>query len=83
MRICFSYASHCDEKENVARLPAALQNAEARSLKGFVALLWSGALAQYVPSLGLMNRKLPFGLAETGLCYRRAEGHHDSDASGW
>lgn len=30
--------------------------------------LFPGALEQFVPSLELMNRKLPFGLAETGLC---------------
>uniref|UniRef100_A0A3B1IUT8 DNA polymerase gamma 2, accessory subunit n=1 Tax=Astyanax mexicanus TaxID=7994 RepID=A0A3B1IUT8_ASTMX len=32
--------------------------------------LLQGALLQYIPSLMLMNRKLPFGLAETGFCYR-------------
>ncbi|XP_029289539.1 DNA polymerase subunit gamma-2, mitochondrial [Cottoperca gobio] len=35
-----------------------------------------GALEQFVPSLELVNRKLPFGLAETGLCF------HPSDGSG-
>ncbi|XP_060774930.1 DNA polymerase subunit gamma-2, mitochondrial isoform X1 [Neoarius graeffei] len=39
--------------------------------------LLQGALAQYVPSLELVNRKLPFGLAETGLCYRPED--NDSD----
>ncbi|KAF5897777.1 DNA polymerase subunit gamma-2, mitochondrial, partial [Clarias magur] len=39
------------------------------------------ALAQYIPSLELMNRKLPFGLAETGLCYQ-PEDYDDSDAIG-
>lgn len=29
-----------------------------------------GALEQFVPSLELVNRKLPFGLAETGLCFQ-------------
>ncbi|XP_061584779.1 DNA polymerase subunit gamma-2, mitochondrial-like [Cololabis saira] len=29
-----------------------------------------GALEQFVPSLELAGRKLPFGLAETGLCFR-------------
>lgn len=47
----------------------------------FFALGWTGALTQYIPSLELMNRKLPFGLAETGLCYRPEE--DDSDAIGW
>ncbi|MCI4375728.1 hypothetical protein PGIGA_G00113170 [Pangasianodon gigas] len=42
--------------------------------------LLQGALAQYVPSLELTNRKLPFGLAETGLCYRPED--DDSDAIG-
>ncbi|XP_066521441.1 DNA polymerase subunit gamma-2 [Hoplias malabaricus] len=32
--------------------------------------LLHGALEQYVPSLQLINRKLPFGLAETGVCFR-------------
>lgn len=32
-----------------------------------------GALEQYVVSLELVNRKLPFGLAETGLCYQLPE----------
>ncbi|XP_069050727.1 DNA polymerase subunit gamma-2 isoform X2 [Lepisosteus oculatus] len=40
--------------------------------------LLEGALDQYVPSLELVNRKLPFGLAETGVCYQpvvaRSEG---------
>ncbi|KAM3864724.1 DNA polymerase subunit gamma-2 [Diretmus argenteus] len=33
-----------------------------------------GALEQYVPSLELVNRKLPFGLAETGLCFQPSDG---------
>lgn len=45
------------------------------------ALGLAGALAQYVPSLELTNRKLPFGLAETGLCYRPED--DDSGAVGW
>lgn len=36
--------------------------------------LLQGALEQFVPSLELVNRKLPFGLAETGLCFQPAEG---------
>uniref|UniRef100_A0A3Q3M5Z1 Polymerase (DNA directed), gamma 2, accessory subunit n=1 Tax=Labrus bergylta TaxID=56723 RepID=A0A3Q3M5Z1_9LABR len=32
-----------------------------------------GALEQFVPSLELVNRKLPFGLAETGLCFHPGE----------
>lgn len=36
-----------------------------------------GALEQAVPALALVNRKLPFGLAETGLCFQ------PSDGSGW
>ncbi|XP_069023217.1 DNA polymerase subunit gamma-2 [Embiotoca jacksoni] len=32
--------------------------------------LLQGALEQFVPSLELVNRKLPFGLAETGLCFQ-------------
>uniref|UniRef100_H3DJF9 DNA polymerase gamma 2, accessory subunit n=1 Tax=Tetraodon nigroviridis TaxID=99883 RepID=H3DJF9_TETNG len=32
--------------------------------------LYQGALKQFVPSLELANRKLPFGLAETGLCFQ-------------
>lgn len=33
-----------------------------------------GALEQFVPSLELVNRKLPFGLAETGLCFQLTDG---------
>ncbi|KAM3624571.1 uncharacterized protein V6R79_025025 [Siganus canaliculatus] len=36
--------------------------------------LLQGALMQFVPSLELVNRKLPFGLAETGLCFQPAAG---------
>lgn len=32
--------------------------------------LFQGVLEQYVPSLELVNRNLPFGLAETGLCFQ-------------
>ncbi|XP_017548504.1 DNA polymerase subunit gamma-2, mitochondrial [Pygocentrus nattereri] len=32
--------------------------------------LLQGALEQFVPSLELLNKKLPFGLAEIGLCYQ-------------
>lgn len=39
--------------------------------------LLSGALEQFVPSVELVNRKLPFGLAETGLCFQPSGG------SGW
>ncbi|XP_026117676.1 DNA polymerase subunit gamma-2, mitochondrial isoform X2 [Carassius auratus] len=35
--------------------------------------LLQGALKQYIQALGLVNRTLPFGLAETGLCH-----HSDS-----
>ncbi|CAJ1053646.1 DNA polymerase subunit gamma-2%2C mitochondrial [Xyrichtys novacula] len=33
-----------------------------------------GALEQLVPSLELVNRKLPFGLAETGQCFQPSNG---------
>ncbi|XP_072239615.1 DNA polymerase subunit gamma-2 isoform X1 [Leuresthes tenuis] len=36
--------------------------------------LLQGALEQCVPSLELVNRKLPFGLAETGLCFQPSDG---------
>ncbi|KAL1006055.1 hypothetical protein UPYG_G00067280 [Umbra pygmaea] len=36
--------------------------------------LLQGALEQYVPSLELVNRKLPFGLAETGMCFKQSDG---------
>ncbi|XP_004065568.1 DNA polymerase subunit gamma-2, mitochondrial [Oryzias latipes] len=36
--------------------------------------LLTGALQQLVPSLELVNRKLPFGLAETGLCFQPSAG---------
>ncbi|CAJ1053647.1 DNA polymerase subunit gamma-2%2C mitochondrial isoform X4 [Xyrichtys novacula] len=34
----------------------------------------TGALEQLVPSLELVNRKLPFGLAETGQCFQPSNG---------
>uniref|UniRef100_A0A3Q3X5T7 Anticodon-binding domain-containing protein n=1 Tax=Mola mola TaxID=94237 RepID=A0A3Q3X5T7_MOLML len=36
--------------------------------------LFKGALEQFVPSLELVNGKLPFGLAETGLCFQPSGG---------
>ncbi|KAM9857556.1 DNA polymerase subunit gamma-2 [Aulostomus maculatus] len=36
--------------------------------------LLQGALEQFVPSFELVNRKLPFGLAETGLCFQPSDG---------
>ncbi|XP_048871669.1 DNA polymerase subunit gamma-2, mitochondrial isoform X1 [Brienomyrus brachyistius] len=45
-------------------------------LQGSVSMrtnLLQGALEQYVASLELVNRKLAFGLAETGLCYQLPE----------
>ncbi|XP_054459865.1 DNA polymerase subunit gamma-2, mitochondrial [Anoplopoma fimbria] len=33
-----------------------------------------GALEQFVPSFELVNRKLPFGLAESGLCFQPSDG---------
>nr|XP_020466655.1 DNA polymerase subunit gamma-2, mitochondrial [Monopterus albus] len=36
--------------------------------------LLQGALEQYVPSLELVNRKLPYGLAESGLCFQSSDG---------
>ncbi|XP_029018079.1 DNA polymerase subunit gamma-2, mitochondrial isoform X2 [Betta splendens] len=36
--------------------------------------LLHGALEQFVPSLEMVNRKLPFGLAETALCFQPSGG---------
>ncbi|XP_053274643.1 DNA polymerase subunit gamma-2, mitochondrial [Pleuronectes platessa] len=36
--------------------------------------LLQGALEEFVPSVELVNRKLPFGLAETGLCFQPSDG---------
>ncbi|XP_073325771.1 DNA polymerase subunit gamma-2 [Pagrus major] len=36
--------------------------------------LLQGALEQFVPLWELVNRKLPFGLAETGLCFQPSDG---------
>lgn len=33
-----------------------------------------GALEQFVPSFELVSRKLPFGLAETGVCFQPSDG---------
>ncbi|KAL7890869.1 hypothetical protein AOLI_G00003450 [Acnodon oligacanthus] len=40
--------------------------------------LLQGALEQFVPSIELLNRKMPFGLAETGLCYQPEPGRADT-----
>ncbi|XP_058496480.1 DNA polymerase subunit gamma-2, mitochondrial [Solea solea] len=36
--------------------------------------LLQGALEQFVPLLELVNKKLPFGLAETNLCFQPSDG---------
>ncbi|KAM4594044.1 DNA polymerase subunit gamma-2 isoform 2-T2 [Fundulus diaphanus] len=36
--------------------------------------LLQGALEQFVPSLEMVNKKLPFGLAEAGLCFQPSDG---------
>ncbi|PWA32734.1 hypothetical protein CCH79_00012521 [Gambusia affinis] len=36
--------------------------------------LLQGALEQFVPSLEMVNKKLPFGLAESGLCFQPSDG---------
>lgn len=36
--------------------------------------LFQGALEQFVPSLEMVNRRLPFGLAETGQCFQLPDG---------
>ncbi|XP_047433950.1 DNA polymerase subunit gamma-2, mitochondrial [Mugil cephalus] len=36
--------------------------------------LLQGALEEFVPSLELVNKKLPFGLAETGPCFQPSDG---------
>lgn len=41
----------------------------------------SGALEQYPSSLELVNRKLPFGLAETGTCHQLSD--QNQAAIGW
>nr|XP_001922359.2 DNA polymerase subunit gamma-2, mitochondrial [Danio rerio] len=44
--------------------------------------LLQGALQQYIQALELVNRTLPFGLAETGLCYNfDNQLRHSSDCS--
>ncbi|XP_054635566.1 DNA polymerase subunit gamma-2, mitochondrial [Dunckerocampus dactyliophorus] len=35
--------------------------------------VFQGALEHFVPSFELVNRKLPFGLAETGRCFQRSK----------
>ncbi|XP_040293337.1 DNA polymerase subunit gamma-2, mitochondrial isoform X2 [Bufo bufo] len=40
--------------------------------------LLHGALSHYVACLELLNRKLPFGIAEVGKCFRPVLGLHDN-----
>ncbi|MEQ2174814.1 hypothetical protein GOODEAATRI_011627 [Goodea atripinnis] len=35
--------------------------------------LLQGALEQFVPSMEMVNKKVPFGLAETGLCFQPSD----------
>lgn len=53
----------------------------AMALVIWIFLSLQGALQQYIQALELVNRTLPFGLAETGLCH-----HFDNQlrhSSGW
>ncbi|XP_026875322.2 DNA polymerase subunit gamma-2, mitochondrial isoform X2 [Electrophorus electricus] len=63
------------EEHLAERLRQILQHKEF-----FRTSLLQGALERYVPSMELVNRKLPFGLAQTGLCYQPETA--DSDAVG-
>uniref|UniRef100_A0AAQ4QQY5 Polymerase (DNA directed), gamma 2, accessory subunit n=1 Tax=Gasterosteus aculeatus aculeatus TaxID=481459 RepID=A0AAQ4QQY5_GASAC len=42
-----------------------------------------GALEQFVPSLDLVNRKLPFGLAEFGPCFRPSDAEVTQTSLAW
>ncbi|KAM4604467.1 DNA polymerase subunit gamma-2 isoform 2-T2 [Polymixia lowei] len=55
--------------ELIQRLQVHLQNS-ASLRTSFL----QGALDQYVPSLELVKKKLPFGLAEAGLCFQPSDG---------
>lgn len=48
---------------------------------GFFFFVLQGALQQYIQALELVNRTLPFGLAEIGLCHHSDSQHRHS--SGW
>ncbi|XP_030637735.1 DNA polymerase subunit gamma-2, mitochondrial [Chanos chanos] len=54
-----------------------LQHVLQRSVSFRTSLL-KGALEQFAPSLELVNKKLPFGLAETGVCHGPAAENADS-----
>ncbi|XP_051751830.1 DNA polymerase subunit gamma-2, mitochondrial isoform X2 [Ctenopharyngodon idella] len=45
--------------------------------------LFQGALQQYIQALELVNRTLPFGLAETGLCHHFDNQLRHSSGCGW
>ncbi|XP_028829268.1 DNA polymerase subunit gamma-2, mitochondrial isoform X1 [Denticeps clupeoides] len=54
--------------------PLKLANGGVPELGGELrADLLQGALQQYVPSLDLVGRRLPFGLAESGVCFPASE----------
>ncbi|XP_069785825.1 DNA polymerase subunit gamma-2 isoform X2 [Narcine bancroftii] len=60
---------------DVAALQALLNKKDVNKdiLKGHIILrpnLLQGAIRAYIKSLNLVNRKLPFGLAEIGVCYQ-------------
>lgn len=57
------------KNELVKQLSTLLQNSSSARTS-----LLDGALEQYVSSLELVNRKLPFGLAEAGLCLQPSDG---------
>ncbi|XP_076583831.1 DNA polymerase subunit gamma-2 [Chaetodon auriga] len=60
---------HLSKEELIQRVKTVLQ----RSPSVRTSFL-QGALEQFVPSLELVNKRLPFGLAETGLCFQLTDG---------
>ncbi|KAF1395022.1 hypothetical protein PFLUV_G00007220 [Perca fluviatilis] len=72
------------ETENVKRLLEQQELSKEQLIQNIQSLIQrstslrtnflQGALEQFVPSLELVNRKLPFGLAETGLCFQPSDG---------
>ncbi|KAK2816823.1 hypothetical protein Q5P01_025014 [Channa striata] len=71
----------CEQLEQVLEQPEVSKEQLIQKVKWFLQRspflrtdLLQGALEQFLPSQRLVNRKLPFGLAETGLCFQPSDG---------
>ncbi|CAB1344899.1 unnamed protein product [Coregonus sp. 'balchen'] len=62
------------DTENLRQILSQRELSKDQLIQKLQTLIQNGALEQYASSLELVNRKLPFGLAETGLCFQPSGG---------